>query len=294
MGEPRTRSGMSHSHARRRYLTAKQSVDDRARSRRVRGKLLDTVVEKPTIVEAGCGVGNSVASLRDWGLKPASYRGVDADADIVAFARSFLPKLLRRGGYDAEETAAGCLLAGEYGETPISFETGDALTSLPGADADLLLAQSFLDLVPLEEALDAITRALAPGGLAYAPLTFDGVTLFQPEHPADEQVIAAYHEAIDETPGRDSRAGRRLINRLQSREEDLRAVAASDWIVRPVDGRYRADERYFLACILEFVGAAIEGVDGADSWVTTRREQLSGGDLTFIAHGYDLLWQRPR
>lgn len=284
---------MSHDHARRRYLTAKRSVDDRARSRRVRARMHKTVVEQPQVVEAGCGAGTAVASLRDWGISPATYRGVDADPDIVVFARSFLPKLLRRRGYAAAETADGCRLDGESSRTPVTFETGDALTVLPGADADLLIAQSFLDLVPLEEALDAIVRALAPGGVAYAPLTFDGVTLFQPEHPADERVVAAYHDAIDETSGRDSRAGRRLVDRLQGREEDLLAVAASDWIVRPVDGRYRADERYFLACILEFVAGATESVDGADDWLGTRREQLSDGALTFIAHGYDLLWQRP-
>jgi SAM-dependent methyltransferase len=285
---------MSHSHARRRYLTAKQSVDDRARSRRVRRQLLDTVSERPTVVEAGCGVGTSVASLRDWGIRPASYRGVDTDPDIIAFARSFLPKHLRRRGYAAQETAEGCVLGGETDRAFVSFETGDALTALPGAGADLLIAQSFLDLVPLEDALDGITSALAPGGLAYAPLTFDGVTVFQPEHPADAQVIAAYHDDIDDTPGRDSRAGRRLVTRLSGGEADLRAVAASDWIVRPVDGRYRGDERYFLACILEFVADAIDSVDGADDWLTTRRRQLSSGGLTFIAHGYDLLWRRPR
>ncbi|MEF8799896.1 MAG: class I SAM-dependent methyltransferase [Halolamina sp.] len=285
---------MSHSHARRRYLTAKQSVDDRARSRRVRARMCNAVAEQPTVVEAGCGVGNSVASLLDWGISPASYRGVDADPDIVAFARSFLPKLLRRRGDAARETADGCLLGGEADEVPVTFQAADALTALPGADAELLIAQSFLDLVPLQNALDAISGALAPGGFAYAPLTFDGVTLFQPEHPGDEQVIAAYHGDIDGTPGRDSRAGRRLIDRLRDREEALLAVAASDWIVRPVDGQYRDDERYFLACILEFVAEAIEGVDCAEDWLTTRREQLSSGALTFIAHGYDLLWQRPR
>lgn len=285
---------MSHSHARRRYLTAKQSVDDRARSGRVRAKLLETVAPRPHVVEAGCGVGHSVVSLRDWGIKPASYHGVDTDAGIVTFARSLLPNLLRRRGYGMERTANGCRLDGDPGGAPVSFTAGDALSVLPGADADLLLAQSFLDLVPLDDALDAIAAALVPGGLAYAPLTFDGVTVFQPEHPADEEVIAAYHDAIDDTPGRDSRAGRRLISRLHDRAQALLAVGASDWIVRPVDGQYRADERYFLACILEFVAEALEGVDGADDWLATRRRQLSSGELTFIAHGYDLLWQRPR
>lgn len=285
---------MSHSHARRRYLTAKASVDERARSRRVRAGLLEAVPDRPAVVEAGCGVGNAVPTLLDWGVDPSSYRGVDADADVVEFARTFAPKLLRRRGYTAEDTAEGCRVGEGPDGTSVSFETGDALTALPGAEADLLVAQSFLDLVSIDDALDAIGRALVPGGLAYAPLTFDGVTLFQPTHPADEAVVAAYHDAIDESPGRESRAGRQLVETLRRRTESLLRVAASDWIVRPVQGAYRADERHFLACILAFVADAIDGVDGADSWLSTRREQLADGELTFVAHGYDLLWQRPR
>jgi len=284
---------MSHSHARRRYLTAKSSVDDRARSRRVRDALLERLADRPRVVEAGSAVGASVPLLLDWGVEPASYRGVDADADIVAFAREFVPKLLRRRGAAVEATPTGCRLTGACEGVPVSFAAGDALTRLPESNADLLLAQSFLDLVPLDDALDAIARSLTPGGLAYAPLTFDGVTLFQPEHPADKAVVAAYHDAIDAEPGRDSRAGRRLVETIRQRPESLLSVAASDWIVRPVEGRYRADERRFLARILDFVADAIAGVAGGEDWLATRRAQLAAGELTFVAHGYDLLWQRP-
>jgi hypothetical protein len=103
--------------------------------------------------------------------------------------------------------------------------------------------------------------------------------------------VDAYHRAIDATPGRDSRAGRRLLDRLHRDGSDLLAVGASDWIVRPVDGSYRADERYFLDCILGFVADAITDVPGGDEWLATRRRQLADGDLTFVAHGYDLLWR---
>ena len=276
---------MSHTHATPRYLTSKQSVDDRARSRRVRNRLLADLPENPRVVEAGSGVGNSVPTLMEWGVTPESYRGVDADADIVAFAHGFVPRVLRRRGYEVEATGGGC----RVGRTPVEFERGDALNLLPEADADLLIAQSFLDLVPIEEALDAVSDALSPGGLVYAPLTFDGVTLFQPSHPADEQVLEAYHEAIDGTPGRDSRAGRHLIDRLPA--DELLAVDSSDWIVRSTAGGYPTDERYFLACILGFVADVVEDVDGGEEWLSIRRNQLAAGELSFVAHGYDLLWR---
>jgi hypothetical protein len=279
----------AHAHARPRYLIAKRSVDERARNRRVRDRLVDSLPDRPRVVEAGSGAGFSVPTLREWGVDPAAYRGVDTDPGIVAFARHLVPRLCRRRGVDATDTATGCRL----GDAPVAFEAGDALAALPGADADLLYAGSFLDLVPLDEALDAVDAALAPGGLAYAPFTFDGVTLFQPTHPADERVVDAYHDAIDATPGRTSRAGRDLLDRLRRRPGELLAVGASDWVVRPVDDGYPADERSFLASILEFVADSLDDVAAGDEWLAARRRQLSAGELTFVAHGYDLLWRSP-
>ncbi|MFC6939181.1 SAM-dependent methyltransferase [Salinirubellus sp. GCM10025818] len=293
-----------HHHARRRYLTAKRSVDDRARDRRVRERLLRALPDHPHVVEAGCGAGLSVPTLYEWGVTPASYRGVDTDTGIVPFARHLVSRVLRRRGYEAVGTTEGCRVEG----VEVVFEIGDALRRLPsagpeaasepgesdaGLGADLLLAQSFLDLVPLDSALDAAEHALSPDGLAYAPVTFDGVTAFLPGHPADERVIEAFHRDIDSTPGRDVRAGRHLLERLGERGDRIHAVGASNWIVRPVDGRYPADERYFLACILRFVADALDDVEGGPEWLETRRRQLRAGELTYVAHNYDVLWS-PR
>jgi hypothetical protein len=44
---------------------------------------------------------------------------------------------------------------------------------------------------------------------------------------------------------------------------------------------------------LGFVADAIEEVPGGDDWLATRRAQLAAGELTFVAHGYDLLWRAP-
>lgn len=291
----------SEEHAAARYLSAKRSVDDRARDRRVKASLLDALPATPRVLEAGSGAGFAMPTLLEWGLEPASYAGVDADAGVVSFARWMLPRLLRRRGYGVTATERGCRLESD---APVGFETGDALERLPklapAGGADLLIAQSFFDLVPLEEALDAFERALAPDGLVYAPSTFDGETIFLPEHPADAAVIEAFHADMDGDPGRDSRVGRHLIDGLRHRGATLEAVGASDWIVRPTptagrgDGPgYRADERHFLATILGFVADAAADVEGGSEWAAQRRAQLAAGELSYVAHGYDLLW-RPR
>ena len=285
-----------HEHARRRYLTAKRSVDERARDRRVHDDLLAALPEGPRVAEAGCGAGLTLADFYEWGVRPSSYLGVDADDGIVAFARHLLPRVLRRRGVNAVGTDAGC----RVDDADLAFAAGDALRVLPEAASteggvDLLLAQSFLDLVPLEDALDAAAATVAPGGLVYAPLTFDGDTAFSPAHAADDRVLGAFQDAIDATPGRDSEAARHVRERLRERDADVLAVGASDWIVRPVDGAYRADERYFVARILDFVGDAVDDVAGADEWLAARRRQLAAGELTYVARNHDVLYRpRPR
>jgi SAM-dependent methyltransferase len=299
-------------HADVRYLAAKRSVDERAFSRRVRATLRSEVPAAPCVLEAGCGTGITVPRLLDWGVDAGRYLGVDRDERVVAHARDARLAELRFAGRDVERTPRG----GRVGAFSFAFDVGDVLAvfgsgdpfgdgdagrattpdpDAPGADgADLLVAQAFLDLVPLAAAVEAFEAALRPGGLAYFPITFDGGSVFQPSHPDDRAVERVYHAAIDETQGRDSRAGRHLMDLLRRREGTLLAVDGSDWVVRPRDGSYPADERYFLATILGFVADALRAseIDGGD-WLAARREQLAAGELTYVAHQYDLLYRAP-
>lgn len=299
-----------------RYLTAKRSVDERALSRRVRDRVVAELPHAPRIVEAGPGVGLSVPRLLSWGVTDGNYRGIEVDSEIAAHARTTLPWMLRRAGYEVTRTSRGCRVEG----LSVAFDVGDAVETLGEVDGedsdamrgdetrkandgtsrelrsvDLLLAQSFMDLVDREAALNAFERTLAPGGLAYFPITFDGETVFQPDHPRDDAVLAAYHRAIDAEPGRDSRTGRHLANDLRARDGTVLEIAASDWIVSPCDGAYPHDERYFLRRILRFVEEALTShpVEGGEEWLATRRRQLARGELIYVAHGYDLLYRTP-
>lgn len=301
-----------HDHADTRYLDAKASVDDRALNRRVADRLRTALPDAPVVFDAGCGTGVTLPRLREWGVEPGGYRGVDTDPGVVAAAC---------------ERHAG---------DGVAFETGDAVAAARAVadgsfDPDLAVAGSFLDLVPVGDAVDALAAAVAPGGLVYAPFTFDGRTSFAPTHPADDLVERVYHETIDAQPGRDTRAGRAVIDHCRRADGRLLAVGASDWVVRPVDGEYPDDEAYFLSCILDFVADALfedgaEGTDtatdGADApfegdddgpdptaragaavadtdhtvadlwdWLRTRRRQAAAGDLVYTAGQFDVLYR---
>jgi len=285
-------------HADVRYLESKLTVDERARSRRVVERLLAELPDGPTVLDAGAGTGATLRLLLELGVRDGTYRGVDRSEALVEHARRALPADLA-GEYEVRrwDDVAGDDGEGregfEVGRFEARFEVGDAL-DLPDGSADLVVAQALLDLVPIVVAVDRIEGALRPGGLAYLPITFDGVSVFLPDHPDDGVVVDAYHAAIDEQPGRNSRAGRRLIELLGERDGELLAVGASDWIVRPRGDGYPADEAYFLGRILDFVeeGVAGRGVD-ANDWLAERRGQLDAADLAYVAHGYDLLYRAP-
>jgi len=285
-------------HALPRYLESKRSIDDRALAPRVRDRFLAELPASPEILEAGCGTGVTVPRLLAWGVDAGRYTGVDADDRIVPFARRLRPKALRRAGYDVAEPSdahGGGDADFAVADLVVSFATGDALDALEAATVDAVVAQAFADLVPRDRLVPAIESALRPGGVAYLPITFDGGTIFQPDHPADGAVEAAYHAAIDARSGRDARAGRHLLDAFRRRDGDLLAAGSSDWIVRPRDGTYPADERYFLGRLLGFVADAVPDgdVEGFDAWLSTRREQLAAGELTYVAHQYDLLYRAP-
>jgi hypothetical protein len=270
-------------HADGRYLESKRTVDERALNRRVRDRLRDELPASPRVLEAGAGTGVTVPRLLDWGVTAGEYRGVDRDAGIIEVARE-----RRCAELDGTPTENGF----RVGDLTVRFDQGDALEAFGTDRADLVVAQSVLDLVPIDDALDAFETALDPGGLVYAPITFDGETIFQPDHPADDRIVGAYHDDIDSRPGRDTRAGRHLLDRCCERDGDLLAVGASDWVVRPRGGDYPNDERYFLATILEFIESAVDG-PGVDGWLETRRQQLAEGTLSYVAHGYDVCYRVP-
>lgn len=270
-------------HATVRYLEAKQSVDDRALSPRVHKRLLAELPDEPRVLEAGCGTGTMVSRLHTWGVR-GTYRGVDRSETVLEHARK------QRGTeLDAEPIDGGFRVA----DLNVQFERGDALSMFDGEQADLLVAASFLDLVPIQEAFDAFEDSLRPAGLVYAPLTFDGGTIFQPDHPADRAIETAYHDDIDGQSERDAHAGRHVLNHLRKRGGRLLSVASSDWIVRPRAGTYPAKERAFLAAILGFVADAVGDHPNAEDWLRTRRRQLETGVLSYAAHQYDFLYRTP-
>lgn len=261
------------------YLRAKRSVDDRALNRRVLERLRAELPDDPRTVEVGAGIGTGITRLLDWEVLPerVEYTAIDDRSENVAAAREHL---VEEGFTEDGERLV-------RGDTTVSLVAGDAFEVLSDeAEYDLLVAQAFLDLVEIDDALPTLFDALSPKGLAYFPITFDGETVFEPSHPLDDRVLGAYHRDMDREGT--SETGRQLLAAVPDAGGEVLAAGSSDWVVYPP---YSRDERVFLAAILDTIEGALadELGDDLEEWLGVRRRQLHEGELIYVAHQLDVL-----
>ncbi len=285
-----------------RYLEAKQTVDDRARNRVVRRRLQSELEQASSplgVLEVGAGTGTMLERVLTWEMLPdhVEYTAVDTDGDLLSVART---RLLDRTESPTFTPRDGRVVAEQEDQRfAVEFVEGDAFEFLQNSDRtwDLLIGQAFLDLVDVRQAISKFESAVAPGGLLYFPITFDGGTILEPsiDSEFDDRVERRYHHRMDTRPdGGDSRAGRHLLTALQELGGEVVAAGSSDWVVCPAPDDYPADEAYFLHYIVETIRGALAD-DGTldpgrfDAWVAKRHQQIEDGRLVYIAHQLDIL-----
>jgi SAM-dependent methyltransferase len=295
-----------------RYLAAKKGLDDRSLNRPVWGALAQAVQGRPDssplrVLEVGCGIGTMVERLLDWGLLTrGAYTGIDVEAEFIRAAAA------RLHGYAAGRQAPLIQASGRVMRfsTPaqdvrITLEAADLFDFLdrePGKSAwDLLVAHAVLDLIDLPTALPRLLSRLAPGGLFYFSLNFDGATIFEPpiDPDLDARIEALYHRTMDRRccggkPSGSSRTGRRLFGGLKEAGARVAAAGSSDWVVWPGPDGYPGDEAYFLHFIIDTIGRALHGhpeleMSRFQAWIAARHRQIEARELIYVAHQLDVM-----
>lgn len=295
-----------------RYLSAKKTVDDRALNRRVWEVLKEEINRKVwtqpiKVLELGMGIGTMFQRALEWGLfTSAIYIGIDAERENIESAQNQVPGWAAAYGWDVQTGGGGQIaVKGEKGEVVCQFLMADLFEYLQQEQwhnhFDLIVANAVLDLVDLPRVLPMIRNCLNQDGLGYFSINFDGVTAFEPVIDAelDEQIIAVYHQSMDERRinGQlcgDSRTGRHLFHALIKSGFEIIEAGSSDWLVFPRGGQYPADEAYFLHYILHFFEETIPkypqiNPTAFEEWIKVRRSQIAKGELVYLAHQLDYL-----
>jgi SAM-dependent methyltransferase len=296
----------------KRYLTAKKGLDDRSLNRHVREHLVQAVWNRPEagplrVLEVGCGIGTMVERLLDSGLLTrAAYTGIDVEPEFIQAAATRLHDYAAARLASLERESGGAMLFKTPAqEVRITLEAADLFEFIEREAEksawDLLVAHAFLDLVDLPTALPRFLSRLAPGGLFYFTLNFDGVTAFEPliDPDLDRRIEALYHRTMDTRrsrggPSGSSLTGRRLFGSLKDAGARVAAAGSSDWVVFPGPDGYPDDEAYFLHFIIDTIGGALNGHPELEmrrfkAWVAQRHRQIESGELIYVAHQLDVM-----
>ena len=282
------------------YLLSKQSIDDHALNKDVLSALRASLPEQPIrIIEVGAGIGTMLRRLVWWDvIRQCEYVMVDEMAENIEYASEWVKGWAEEAGLSVERSEGDQVRAYDgTRDVHIKFERGDVFDFIQKnkEPADLLIAHSFLDLLPMPESL---TKLLSlTNGLAWLTLNFDGVTTFEPVIDAelDERIERLYHETMDARPtGGDSKSGRHLFGHLRDAGVKILEAGSSDWVLYAKDGKFTDDENYFLHFILHFFEESLHDCKELDgdvlaNWLKERRAQIERSELVYIAHQMDFL-----
>lgn len=241
------------------WLAAREDADRRSRSRGLAEKFLAASTQgdpaAPTLIDLGCGSGNNAAYLGSQCAAPVEWHLIDADAALLQMAAGRLaPARVRTTVADIADPAV----------------LGPAIEGAAG-----LACSALLDLVSAGW-LEGFARTLAVSRVpVLAALTYSGGMTFDPAHPDDALVVAAFnrHQSSDKGLGSalGPSAGPRFKRELErSGYETFTADTA--WSLTPGDGSMIAQ---LVTGIREAAGEVSSGGDAAavEAWYRTRMEQ---------------------
>lgn len=176
------------------WLTLREPADHRSRNRQLEEALSARFAlrEDIRVVDIGCGTGSNLRAMVDLLPGRQSWTLVDYDPSLLSAARAHLRTWADRCSEDADvlhlEKGAKKLI--------VAFRKADLAADLEAAlgdSPDLVTAAAFFDLAS-KEFIRAVAAAVARRrAVFYTVLTYNGITSWQPRHPSDNQIIAAFH-----------------------------------------------------------------------------------------------------
>ncbi|MES3007084.1 MAG: hypothetical protein V4751_04855 [Pseudomonadota bacterium] len=215
------------------WLDLREGADNAARDKTLAAQALawltsDDAGGMPIIVDLGSGTGSTLRALTLVGASPARDIPGSPTRDfiwrLVDHDPALLNEALRRHGktHVIEDYEADLL----------------DLTTLPLTGARLVTASALFDLVSLS-VVDALTTRLVQhqAGL-YAALNYDGITQWNPPHPLDGHVLAAFNQDQRRDKGLGLALGPDAADYLQmalSRAGYTVWIADSPWELGPDD-----------------------------------------------------------
>lgn len=221
------------------WLALREPADHAARSAHLLSRLATQFGDRDevSVVDLGCGAGSNLRGT--WRALPdrQTWRLVDYDPVLLAAARQGLVAWADR----TEEAGAALVLSKGAKILTVSFHQADLNGELdavfPGG-TDLVTAAALFDLVSeawISRFVDVLARRALP---LYTVLTYDGTERWDPPHPADAAMLAAFHAHQGTDKGFGPAAGPRATAAMAE------AFAATGYAVERAPSPWRLDEPF--------------------------------------------------
>jgi hypothetical protein len=254
------------------WLALREGADHAARD----GALRDAVAaslrgqEQVVIVDLAGGTGSNLRCLAPCFPPRQSWRLVDWDARLLDAAREKLVSWA-----DEAESSEPLILRKGDRRIEVALQRTDlAACNWPFLEEriDLVSASALFDLVSqqwIEQFCTALARRRVP---LYAALTYSGRESWWPPHPADAEMLAAFHRHQARDKGFGPAAGPRAIfflrKALERRGYEVR-TASSPW-------RLEASETSLITALAEGAAVAVNEtglipLETSEAWRQARR-----------------------
>ncbi|MGR9107413.1 MAG: class I SAM-dependent methyltransferase [Gammaproteobacteria bacterium] len=293
------------------WLDAKYALDSRSLNRDVLENLNQRLAAKQSLRCLDLGTGSGAMIKRLVEMEQAAsleITGLDREEALVLAGLERLTRYLRENGFQVESHGLE-ILGRKYNRTiQIRFKSASALDWKPPSPGyfDLVCAHAFMDLVPLQPAIAKIREFLAPQGIFYTTLNYDGETALIPSYADEEterRILDVYDRSMDSRringlPAGGSHAGRKLVGALAAAGFSIDCYGSSDWNITPVNGVYRDRDACCLSALLAMIEGEASGIDAfappvLAAWHRDRIRALRAGSLGMIVHQLDILAIKP-
>lgn len=221
------------------WLALREPADHAARDPGLVAELALALVghAEVAVVDLGCGTGSNLRGLAPHLGPRQSWRLVDHDPALLAAARSALLDWADHGETKGESLVLikdGKRITVAFAALDLSAGPGTAID--PAAAPDLVTAAALFDLVS-EAWLDGFVRSVAEAGAVfYTALSYDGSEIWDPPHPADGAIQAAFlaHQGSDKGFGSAmGPAATAALAGIFCREGYAVSTASSPWRLEP-------------------------------------------------------------
>ena len=309
------------------YLEAKFAIDSASLNRELYTMFCDHLKNKvdPRVLDLGTGTGAMLRRILSLNLQGRVHLvGIDQDQENLIAASDRTEKTLRGSGFRIQgKKSDGRMTRIKAGkrnvELRIDLLRGDLLErrkieQIEEHTFDCITAHAFMDLMPLKSALAGIRNLLKNDGLFYSTLNYDGQTVLLPQYvePGFEQrLLHVYNRSMEGRRARGKKtggclSGRRLYQALFEEGWAILGMGSSDWNLFPSGGPYSAEEKLFLASILNMIArealamrspraaagvvpSAIGDEKALFDWYSSRIEDVQSSRLALVVHQLDLL-----